>query len=278
GHEADAVAATEGHEGAPVQARSIDMSSQGLPPAVMASAHLSDADLFLELRIALAANQPVTTGARALQERMARLSKRASEYIRALDLSDYSRDVLFDFPLMVEQLGRHTVLGTSGREVVMRTYLPSVAAHNLALGARLALAEQPRSAGAAAPRSTVAKPATAEPLAQRLDRKISLVFDRATLEKALQMVGEEIGADVVIQGADLQLEGISKNQSFGLAERDQPAREILQKIMLRANPDGKLIYVIRGPASGGGETLVITTRASARQRGEAVPAEFAEQP
>ena len=92
------------------------------------------------------------------------------------------------------------------------------------------------------------------------------------------MVGEEIGAEMVIMGADLQLEGITKNQSFGLQERQQPAREILQKIMLRANPDGKLIYVIRGGGDGSGETLVITTRASARQRGDALPAEFAEQP
>jgi hypothetical protein len=208
---------------------------------------------------------------------MSRLPKRVSEYIRTLDLSDYSRDVLFDFPLMVEQLGRYTVVGTQGRQVVLRAYLPSVAAHNLAIGSRLALAERLRSAAAGSARS-VTKGAAPEPLAKRLDRKISLVFDRATLEKALQMVGEEIGTEVLIRGADLQLEGITKNQSFGLDEKQQSAREILRKVMIRANPDGKLIYVIGPSSGGGGETLIITTRAAARQRGEAVPAELAEQP
>jgi hypothetical protein len=245
---------------------------------VLASAHLSDADLFLELRIATAANQPVATLARAQRDRISRLPKRVSEYLRDLDLSDYSRDVLFDYPLMIEQLGRHTVVGTTRREILVRTYLPAVAAHNLALGAHLALAERPRPAGASQARGTAAKATPAESLTQRLDRKMSLSFDRATLEKALQMVGEELGVEVVIQGADLQLEGITKNQSFSLAEKEQTAREILQKIMLRANPDGKLIYVLRGPANGGGETLVVTTRASAKQRGETLPAEFAGQP
>jgi serine/threonine protein kinase len=283
GHEVDAT--TDDHAAGSsgtmpaVNTRGVDTSSHGLPPSVLTSAHVSETDLFLELRASTAANQSAANLARDFRDRVSRLPKRTSEYIRALELSDYSRDVLFDFPLMIEQLGKHTVVGTSGRQVVLRAYLPSVAAHNLALGANLALAERLRAPSTGSPRQTAAaKAVTTEPLAKKLDRKISLVFDRATLEKALQMVGEELGAEVVILGADLQLEGITKNQSFGLQERDQTAREILQKIMLRANPDGKLIYVIRGGGEGSGETLVITTRASARQRGEAVPAEFAEQP
>ncbi len=279
GSEAEVVAETTAapETARAMETRAIDMSSQGLPQAVLASAHLSETDLFLELRAMAATNQPAPTLVRAFRERVARMPKRVSEYIRTLELSEYSHDVLFDFPLMVEQLGRYTVVGTEGRQVVLRTYLPNVAAHNLALGTRLALAERPRQAVAAGTRPTAKAPA-AEPLAKRLDRKMSLVFDRATLEKALQLVGEEIGAEVEIRGADLQLEGITKNQSFGLDARDQTAREILRNIMMRASPDGKLIYVIKGSASSGAETLVITTRASARQRGEAVPAELVEQP
>ncbi|HEY4311396.1 MAG TPA: serine/threonine-protein kinase [Pirellulales bacterium] len=279
GHEADGE--TPAKDLAPATstagARSIDMSTHGLPQAALVSAHLSGDDLFLELRASTPLNTPTANLARSFRERMARLPKRVSEYIRTLDLSDYSRDVLFDFPLMVEQLGRYTVVGTQGRQVVLRAYLPSVAAHNLALGSRLALAERLRSGAAGSARSAT-KAAAPEPLAKRLDRKISLVFDRATLEKALQMVGEEIGAEVLIRGADLQLEGITKNQSFGLDEKEQSAREILRKVMIRANPDGKLIYVVGPSSGGGGETLIITTRAAARQRGEAVPAELAEQP
>ena len=113
-----------------------------------------------------ATNQPAAALARAFRERLARLPKRVSEYIRTLDLSEYSHDVLFDFPLMVEQSGSYTVVGTEGRQVVLRAYLPSVAAHNLALGP---IWHWPsgQSPPAAAPRqATTAKVATDEVLGE----------------------------------------------------------------------------------------------------------------
>jgi len=281
GHEPEAAKSDEGTlRNVSGAGRSVDLSTHGLPQAVLASAHLTESDLFVELRIDTEPNRPAVVQAQAFGERMSRLPKRVSEYIRSLELSDYSHDVLFDFPLMIEQVGRYTVVGTDGRQVVLRAYLPSIAAHNMVLGTHLALIERQRSSSgtsktAAAPAKA---PAAAENVAQRLERKISLVFDRATLEKALQTVGDDIGVPISILGADLQAEGITKNQSFGMDERQQTAREILRKIMIRANPDGKLVYVIRPPSGGGAETLYITTRAAVRQRGEELPAEFAEQP
>ena len=64
------------------------------------------------------------------------------------------------------------------------------------------------------------------------------------------MLFEDIGIKYEILGSDMQLEGITKNQSFGLDEHDKPAEEILQKIMRLANPDGKLVYVIKPKAPG----------------------------
>jgi len=273
--------ATRGASAAqPAAPRTIDLAAQGLPKAVLASLQLTDADMFAELRIYVDADRPAQVVAREYRERVARLPKQVSAYIRGLALSDYSHDVLWDFPLMVEQFERHTIVGADRHQAVLRTYLPSVAAHNLALGTHLALLEPPRTAGGPAgtrPAGQQPPPAAAEPLARRLDRKMSLVFDRAPLEKALQMVGEEIDAPLIILGPDLQAEGITKNQSFAMAEREQSAREILRKIMIRANPDGKLVYVIKPSEGGGAETLYITTRAAARQRGDALPAEFTEQ-
>ena len=77
------------------------------------------------------------------------------------------------------------------------------------------------------------------------------------------MLFEDLGIKYEILGTDMQLEGITKNQSFGLDEHDKPAEEILQKIMHLANPDGKLVYVIKPKAPGGPEMLFITTRAAA---------------
>jgi hypothetical protein len=80
---------------------------------------------------------------------------------------------------------------------------------------------------------------------------------------------------IEILGKDLELEGITKNQSFGLDESDQPAEAILRTILARSNPDGKLIYVFR--KNDGVESIDITTRAAAAKRGDEVPAVFAGQ-
>jgi len=47
----------------------------------------------------------------------------------------------------------------------------------------------------------------------------------------------------------------------------------LRRVLSLANPDGKLVYVIR---SGDGEpqTIAVTTRAAAAKRGERLPGEF----
>ncbi len=180
---------------------------------------------------------------------------------------------------MVEQVERFTTVGFDGKQTVLRVYLPAVAAHNLALGTHLALLENPRD-GQAGRRRVEASRTSRRGRTSHSGRadggrpvaaKISLVFASGTLDKALQSLGEEIGLPVVILGADLQLEGITKNQSFALAERDQPAVEILRKIMLRANPDGKLVYVVKLKEGGTEETLYITTRAAAAKRGDTLP-------
>jgi hypothetical protein len=95
---------------------------------------------------------------------------------------------------------------------------------------------------------------------------MSLVFVKDTLEKSIQMIADEIGVEMEILGSDLQLEGITKNQSFGLDEKQKPAAEILRAILAKANPDGKLVYVIR--KTDAGERIEITTRAAVEKRGD----------
>jgi hypothetical protein len=111
---------------------------------------------------------------------------------------------------------------------------------------------------------------------ERLAKRISLTFARDTLEKSIQMLAEEIGLPIEILGRDLELEGITKNQSFGLDEQDQPAEAILGTILARSNPDGKLVYVVR--RRDGAESIEITTRAAAAKRGDDLPAMFATGP
>jgi hypothetical protein len=101
-----------------------------------------------------------------------------------------------------------------------------------------------------------------------LQKPLSLKFERNSLEVTMQLIAEEIEVPIEIIGTDLQLEGITKNQSFSLDEESRAAGDVLATIMRKANPDGKLVYVVR--SKGGVETIVITTRAAAEKRGEKV--------
>jgi len=94
---------------------------------------------------------------------------------------------------------------------------------------------------------------------------------------------QDIGVPIVIRGPDLQADGITKNQSFGIDVSDKPAEEILVQILRLANPDKeatgpgdrrqKLVYIIeQGPDKT--EQIVVTTRARAKERRNELPAAF----
>lgn len=131
----------------------------------------------------------------------------------------------------------------------------------MALAAELALAQEPRAAAPAG-----GDPVAAGGAAARLQTRMTLVFAKETLEKSIQLIAEEIGVPMEIRGTDLQLEGITKNQSFALEERDRPAEDILRAILAKADPAGRLVYVVR--RQGDSESIDITTKAAATSRGE----------
>jgi hypothetical protein len=98
------------------------------------------------------------------------------------------------------------------------------------------------------------------------------------------MLAEDTGLDIAIQGADLQLDGITKNQTLALDLRDRPASEILLEIIRRANPDRtatgpddprqKLIYVIEPGHDGAPGRIIVTTRTAVEKRGLRLPDVF----
>ncbi|MFM8434208.1 MAG: hypothetical protein ACKOBP_02535, partial [Planctomycetia bacterium] len=195
------------------------------------------------------------------------------EYCNALDPHPYGRKLVMRLPRMLGVLAANVRSGVEGKGVVVNCHLPRHAGHNLALAGELAV-EQTPGAGAAAVAEAPAP--TRQSAMERLAKRISLTFARDTLEKSIQMLSEEIGMPIEILGRDLELEGITKNQSFGLDEQDQPAEAILGTILARSNPDGKLVYVVR--RRDGAESIEITTRAAAAKRGDDLPAMFATGP
>src|SRR6185369_8791071 len=94
---------------------------------------------------------------------------------------------------------------------------------------------------------------------------------------------QDIGVPIVIRGPDLQADGITKNQSFGIEISNKPAEEILVQILRLANPDKsatgpadpkqKLVYVIAKKPDKT-EQIVVTTRAKAAERRDQLPPAF----
>ena len=171
---------------------------------------------------------------------------------------------------MVKFADKYVRAGAADKQVVIRGYLPAYAAHNIVLGAYRSMLDP--FGGAPASTTVVAKAAApaagGNTAAEKIKKPMTLTFNRNNLEVTMQLIAEEIGVPIEIIGTDLQLEGITKNQSFSLDEENRTAGDILATIMRKANPDGKLVYVVR--SKGSAETIVVTTRAAAMKRGEKV--------
>jgi serine/threonine-protein kinase len=238
---------------------------------VMASIHL-DQSLFLEVQALASGNAEAPALAKGILDRWQRAPLDIEDAARLWGADPYAGRVLFRLPRWLDEMAGYTRSGTFERTAILRIVQPSRAAHNLALAAYLA-STQGEPAVVVGPAPPPQPPAAEQTVADRLKQTASLSFPRDTLERAVSMLGEMIGVEIVIQGSDLQLDGITKNQSMQLDEMDKPAFEILKTIMIKANPDGKLVYVVKN--EDGREVLWITTRAKAAERGDAIPPELA---
>jgi hypothetical protein len=244
-----------------------------------------DANFFIELIAVPTLDTSPERAARILADRLAEVPKKLEAYLATLEPQPYGREVLSRFPLMVRTMLKYTRSGFEADHAVLRCYLPAAAGHNLLMGAELTLAQ---SLGGGRMGAEAAQPsvrvATTTSVRERLRRATSLRFARDTLEAALEQLSQDIGVEIVIRGADLQAEGITKNQSFGIDVGNKPAKNILVEILRLANPDKsatgpndprqKLVYIIAAAGPDNGERVIVTTRAASAARGEVLPAVF----
>jgi hypothetical protein len=235
--------------------------------AAALSLHFGDA-FYAEVDAIATRAEPPKPLALRLAQQTEKLADAVEDHCSLLDPHPYGRKLVLRLPAMIRVLAANARSGAEGRGVVVNSYLPRQAGHNLVLASELALEQSP-GAGAAGV-AVVKQPgaATGSP-AGGLQKKISLVFAKDTLEKSIQMLSEEIGMPMEILGGDLQLEGITKNQSFGLDERDKPAEAVLRTILAKSDSAGRLVYVIR--KRDGVESIEITTKAAAAKRGDPLP-------
>lgn len=246
--------------------------------AVLLSGHLGEqageVKFFLELRAVAPPEKKPNELTVQLRQQVGNLPQRIAVHVASLAPQPYSQQVVQRFPKMVLLLDQYTRSGIDDRQAVLNAYLPGAAAHNLLLAMQLVLSAHPGSAPAGA--ASQAASSTPSGASAALDRKISLSFPRESLDRCMEQFASELGVAIEIVGADLQLEGITKNQSINnLNLRDLPARQVLDQVLKLANPEGKLVYVI-GSDGEKGEVIRITTRAAAAKRGDQLPAEFIE--
>jgi hypothetical protein len=250
------------------------------------SVHL-DENFFLELIATPTLETSPEKAARLLAERVAQIPDKLEAYVVSLNPQPYGRLVIARFPEMIRKLAAYTRSGFESDHAVLRCYLPAFAAHNLLLAVELTLAESsaalPHPPGEPASAGGKTAPTTSKSIKERLAKITSLKFTRDTLESALEQLSQDIGAPIIIRGPDLQADGITKNQSFGIDVSNKPAEEILIEILRLANPDKtatapndprqKLVYIIEQKPDET-EQIVVTTRARAAERHDDLPPAF----
>jgi hypothetical protein len=247
----------------------IDALFGGSIQAAAVSLHFGDSS-YVELDAVASPEEPAKRLAPALLGRVEGLADTVEAYCTTLDPDPYGRKLVFRLPAMLRVLAAQARGGPEGRGVVLNAYLPPHAPHNIALASEIALAQ---TSGPVTPAAATAAPPEPKGALGRLAKTMTLTFAKDNLERSIQMLSEETGVPMEILGGDLQLEGITKNQSFGLEEKDKTADEILRVILAKSNPDGKLVYIVQ--ERDGEEWVLITTRAAVEKRGDPLPPAFA---
>ena len=248
----------------------IDGLFGGAVQAAGLSLHFGES-LYLEMDAVATLDLPPDELATEIAGRVDGLADMVERYCTELNPAPYGRVLVMRLPGMIRAISAQMRAGAERKGIVLNAYLPRHAAHNVALAAEIALAQTP-GGSAAAPAAAVA-PAAPKTALEKLAKKLTLTFAKDNLERSIQMVSDETGVPMEILGGDLQLEGITKNQSFGLDEKDKTADEILRVILAKSNPDGKLVYIVKEQA--GEEWVFITTLAAVAKRGDKLPPAFA---
>jgi hypothetical protein len=226
-------------------------------------------NFFCELAATIVQNAPAHRFNAKFAAHLADAEKHLVEDLTANPPPEYGKAIEDRFPEMLGMMSDFTRVSEKNGIALARCYLPVQAGHNLLLASRLRL-------GANGQTTQISEASLSLP--ERLRQVTTLSFPKETLENALEMLASDAKLPIQIAGRDLQLEGITKNQTFALDLRNRPVAEILVEILRRANPDRettgpedprqKLVYVIRDGV------VMVTTRSAAAQRNDLLPEVF----
>jgi hypothetical protein len=258
--------------------------------AALASTHFGDS-FYVEMRLYGTLDREKSRLASEMRDRLEKLPEQIEDYVARLAPDPYWRKLALRFPPMIRYLHQQTRVGAEDDHAVINAALPGVAAANLLAASELTLVSQP---GAAyVPEAGPVKPAI-QNIHGLLTQRYSISFPQEALDAAMRQVAVEVRDsapqlpfpfDIKILGTDLQLNGITQNQSIRDFEgRDKTLAEILTAMVMKANPtavkapsepDQKLIWVVGpDPADASNNIILITTRDAAAKKNYTLPEVF----
>lgn len=256
--------------------------------AASASLQLGE-QFYLEVRLSANLNKDKFQLAKEFRERVQKIPNQILDYFVALNPPLYWKKLSLKYPDMIEELERRSRIGVEEDEAVMNCVLPGAAAHNLVLGAELTISSAPGAATTVAA-ATPAPSGGAKGIEAVLQKKTTLSFEANSLELTMDAFAKDIKAespefDIKIIGKDLQLDGITKNQTIrDFMQADKPVSDILTALVMKANapnvpdasmPDQKLIWVVGpDPDNPSQQVVLITTRAAAATKKYKLPPAF----
>ncbi len=219
--------------------------------------------------------------------------ERLIQFVMAIPPSPYWDKVRVKYGNMLTDFFRNLRWGVEHEEVIINGWLPPMAAHNLLAATELVISFSSGSTGTIVPTQFSTGPRT---MTELLDVKRDLnIANPPDLNLLMADIENEINEDfpglpfkfrIRLMGADLQLDGITKNQRpSALNIQQQTLAEILTQIMTAANPSKditgpsdpacKLVWVVADdPESPGELAVLITTRDAAKKKSYELPPAF----
>ncbi len=263
--------------------------------AGLVSMHFGPA-FYLEARMLGQVNRDRMQLANDFRGRLKTLPQTIEDYLALINPPEYWRKLAFRYRGMVLDLHDAMRIGVEGDQAVINAYLPGPAAHNLVLGGELLVASTP---GASAGPAAVGPAAPKGP--KSVEELLALKSKMEFAAQSLEFVMNDVMADaqevakgspfgkggpqefaIKILGDDLQLDGITRNQTVRDFNKEGTIAEILTAIVVQANsrkppddPDQKLIWVVAAdPENPTKQMVLITTKAQAAKKKYNVPAVF----
>jgi hypothetical protein len=258
--------------------------------AAAASLHFGE-ELYFEMRMLGSLDKEPYKLASELKDRLNQVPSSLEDYFVLLTPPPYWKKLAFRYPAMVRDLHTNLRIGVESEQAVVNSVLPGSAAHNLVLGGELLVATAP----GAAVVTTAPEKQPPKTIEEALQLKSTYQFASQSLEFAMrdlavdvrdQAKGAPFEFDIKIIGADLEKDGITRNQTVrDFDQKDKTIAEILTALVRKANPittvkdpselDQKLIWVIGPDPDNAGKTaILITTRAAAEAKKYKLPAPF----